>query len=92
MKKNFIYHVTTEIAAQGIVVFHGQVAIFIDLCFTNKRKRDIDNYSPKWLLDALVACWVIEDDSKEFIPTAPDVMIIDSQIEEKMLVKIEEIV
>lgn len=92
LKEKFMEDVRMEILNQlGIVRFLGQVKIAIDLCFTNKRRRDLDNFSPKWLLDALVKCGIILDDNKDIIPESPDVMILEKEPEEKMIVQIQEI-
>jgi len=42
----------------------GPVAVHIDLCPPDKRRRDIDNHAGKGLLDALQAAGVYEDDSQ----------------------------
>ena len=89
-KKRFIQDMTMEIRSQGTIEFSGQVRIIIDLCFTNKRRRDPDNYL-KFVLDGLVKSGVILDDSKEIIPDPPDLKIYDCDPEEKMIIKVEEI-
>ena len=91
-KNKFMNDVAMEIKAQGLVKFEGQVKIFVDLCFKNKLRRDIDNYSPKWLLDALVKSEVILDDNKNIIPESPSLMMFDNEPEAEMVIKIEEIV
>jgi crossover junction endodeoxyribonuclease RusA len=42
----------------------GPVAVHIDLCPPDRRRRDIDNHAGKGLLDALQAAGVYEDDSQ----------------------------
>ena len=71
--------------------FEGQVKVLIDLCFKNKKRRDKDNYTPKWLLDCLVKSGIIKDDSSEFIPQAADIEFYDMEPFEKTVVKIEEL-
>jgi crossover junction endodeoxyribonuclease RusA len=44
--------------------FTGPVAVHIELCPPDRRKRDIDNHAGKGLLDALQASGVIVDDSQ----------------------------
>ena len=72
--------------------FPNPVKILIDLYFPTKRKRDIANYSPNWLLDALHYSKVIVDDSTEFIPEAPDIKIISGETKQnKIVVQINEL-
>src|SRR3990167_17140 len=72
------------------VKFDGKVKIFIDLCFKTKKRRDKDNYTPKWLLDCLVKSGIIKDDSSEFIPQPADIEFFPDHME-RTVVKIEEI-
>jgi len=61
--------------------FEGPVRITIELTFTSNRRRDPDNYSPKWLLDSLVQAKVIQDDSTEFMTESPKVTIKQGKVE-----------
>ena len=89
LKKLFMNSIAVKIQEQGLIRFECRVRILIDLCFKRKKRRDVDNYTPKWLLDALVKCEVIKDDNKDIIEEPPNVMIIDNEPEEKMIVRIE---
>lgn len=72
--------------------FTGQVKIDIDLCFRIRRKRDlVDNYSPKWLLDALQRAGVIRGDDQSIIPEPCSVQIYSGEPFEKMMVRITEL-
>lgn len=44
-----------------------KAAVEIFYTFSDKRKRDPDNYSGKFLLDGLVECGILEDDSFDHI-------------------------
>jgi Holliday junction resolvase RusA-like endonuclease len=74
-----------------ITPFTTPVKIVVDLYFKNKRIRDIDNYGGKWMIDAIRLAGIIPDDSTEWIPEGPDVMIITGEGENKTIVKIEEV-
>jgi len=59
--------VTTTVREQlgmPVQAMTGPVAVHIDLCPPDKRRRDIDNHAGKGLLDALQAAGVYEDDSQ----------------------------
>ena len=90
VKKDFITTMAFAINEQGITPFHVPVKIYIDLIFPKKRRRDLDNYSPKFLLDSLVQCGIIPDDSSDWIPESPDVQIYIDKIN-RIDVKIEAI-
>jgi len=40
--------------------------------FTKKRRRDTDNYAPKFLLDALVQAGIIQDDRDDWVKVSWD--------------------
>ncbi len=71
--------------------FTGPVSIKVILFFKIGRRRDLSNYSPKWLVDLFVECGIIKDDSKKYLPAQPDIAIIDNTKEEKTIVEIEEV-
>lgn len=70
-RKKLKEEIQWEIIGQGIVQFEGQVRI--EYTRYSKRTLDWDNCmaSMKLLLDSLVKCGVIEDDSLKIIPEAP---------------------
>jgi len=47
--------------------FEGPVTVKVDYYFPTKAKRDIDNYTPKFLLDGCVKAGLIEDDNNEIV-------------------------
>lgn len=51
----------------GYLPFKVPVAIFVDVYFPDKRKRDLDNLG-KVVLDSLVNAKIIEDDCWQFVP------------------------
>ena len=77
--------------ARKIRPFETPVRILIDLCFKKKRRRDNDNYTGKWLIDAIVKAGILPDDSTRWIPEAPDIKIIDGEPEDQIALKIEEV-
>ena len=54
------------LAAQHPKRVFGPVAVTVELCAPDKRRRDADN-SGKAILDLLVAHQIIEDDSSKFV-------------------------
>jgi len=65
--------------------FDVPVKVNILLMFKKKRRRDIDNYAPKWLLDVLKGkCFV--DDSSEWC--VPSVEIFSGAEEDGMVIRI----
>jgi crossover junction endodeoxyribonuclease RusA len=52
---------------QKIKPIEGQVAVGLIYYFPTNRRRDIDNYTPKFILDGLVKAGIIEDDSTKTI-------------------------
>lgn len=80
------------LAAAHIKPFTGPVKIFIDLYFKKKRRRDNDNYGGKWLIDTIVKVGILPDDSKEWIPAAPDILLLDGEPEDKTMLKIMEVI
>ena len=87
----FIREAGTILYALQAKPFTTPVKIMIDLNFKNKRTRDVDNYGGKWLIDAIRKVGLIPDDSSEWVPHGPDVMIVDGQRENKIILKIEEL-
>lgn len=71
----------------------GPVRIAINLHFKTERKtrRDIDNYSPKWLLDTLVKLRILEDDNSDIIPEPVKIRLIDRAPEECTELQIEKL-
>jgi len=63
--------------------------IKVILCFAKKRKRDLGNYEPKYLVDSLVDKGILKDDSKEVLSDIPEVEIRDNCEEEEMIVQIQ---
>lgn len=57
---------------KGKKPFKGAVSVRIDWYFPDKRRRDYDNYAPKFLLDGLVVAGLIEDDSTKIIQKLDD--------------------
>ena len=47
--------------------FAGKVEVEVRYYFKTKAKHDIDNYTPKFIMDPLVAMKVIEDDNNEIV-------------------------
>lgn len=52
---------------KGKKKFVGKVEIEVVTYFETKRKHDLDNYAPKFILDPIVRSGVIEDDNSEII-------------------------
>lgn len=67
------------------------VKILIDIYFKNKRTRDLDNYGGKWLIDAIRMAGIIPDDSAEWIPAPPDVLIVNGEKKDQIVLQIKEI-
>lgn len=65
-KNKLIETAKAIIKASGGFVFPGPVEVYITLVFKDQRKRDIDNYSCKWLIDALKDD-VFTDDNSEVV-------------------------
>ena len=70
--------------------FNVPVKILIDLYFRKKRNRDNDNYGGKWLIDAIRMVGIIPDDSTEWIPRSPDILIINGAKEDQIVLEIVE--
>ena len=51
----------------------------------------MDNYTIKFLADALVECGIIPDDSTDWMPESADIQIFSGEPEEKIDVRIERI-
>ncbi len=51
--------------------FKGEVFLAIVYWFPDNQRRDFDNYTPKFLMDALVGYGAIEDDSDKVLGAAP---------------------
>ena len=47
--------------------FEGRVNVAIRYYFKNKMRKDIDNYTPKFIMDGLVDSGLIEDDNSEVV-------------------------
>ena len=86
----FINAAGTILKSLYIEPFKKPVSIFIDLYFKKKRVRDNDNYGGKWLIDAIRMVGIIPDDSARWIPTSPDILIIDGEGVDQTMLKIKE--
>lgn len=51
--------------------FQGQIYMAIIYWFPDNQRRDYDNYTPKFLMDALVSYGAITDDSDKVLAAAP---------------------
>lgn len=51
----------------GAKLVEGEVHVTVKYFFKDKRKRDIDNYSPKLIMDGLVGAKIIEDDNSNVV-------------------------
>ena len=60
--KDMIY-----VVARGGHQFKGKVKVTITYYFPDKRSRDIDNYTPKFIMDGLVSAEIIEDDNQRIV-------------------------
>lgn len=49
------------------------VIVTYDLYFRTKRKRDYDNYAPKWLNDVLKSTCFVDDNTDMCIQTVPNI-------------------
>ena len=90
-KKEFATVCAFALNEQNIRPFHCPVKLTVDLCFKKKRRRDLDNYTIKFLADALVECGIIPDDSTDWMPESADIQIFSGEPEEKVDVRIERI-
>ncbi len=45
----------------------GEVTVTVRYYFRTRRKRDIDNYTPKFIMDGLVQGGLIEDDNSNIV-------------------------
>ena len=52
---------------KGKKKFLGKVEIEVVTYFDTKRKHDLDNYTPKFILDPLVKSGIIVDDNSEIV-------------------------
>ena len=52
---------------RGMKGIEGKVEVTVRYYFKDKRKRDLDNYSPKFILDALVHANIIEEDNSSIV-------------------------
>jgi Holliday junction resolvase RusA-like endonuclease len=75
-KSHFVYHdkkkkwlwLVRSALPHSYKTFDVPVAIKIEYFFKNKRRRDLDNYSGKFIMDALVYYNIIRDDSIKYVP------------------------
>lgn len=88
-KNTLIETAKAIVKASGGFVFPGAVEIYITLIFKDQRKRDIDNYSCKWLIDALKGD-VITDDNSEIVKALHISFEVDKQRGGKSIVVVKE--
>lgn len=50
-------------SCRGCKPIHGPVKVKVDYYFPTKRRRDLDNYAPKFILDGMVKAGLIEEDN-----------------------------
>ena len=75
-KSHFLYHdekkkwvwLVRSALPHGYKQFKIPVAIKIEYRFKTRIRRDLDNYSGKFIMDALVKAKVIPDDSIKWVP------------------------
>lgn len=59
--------------------FEGPVEVEVRYYFTDKRARDIDNYTPKFIMDGLVAAEIIEDDNQKIVKKLSTKLLYDKK-------------
>jgi len=52
---------------RGIEGIEGKVEVVVKYYFKTKQKRDLDNYTPKFIMDSLVHACVIEEDNSSIV-------------------------
>jgi len=55
------------IACANCTPIKGPVSVLVEYYFPTKRLRDIDNYTPKFILDGMVKAGLIEEDNNSII-------------------------
>ena len=57
-----IYYIT-----RGKKGLNGKVEVVVKYYFKTKQKRDLDNYTPKFIMDGLVKAGMIEEDNSSIV-------------------------
>lgn len=90
-KKAWLELIQKEIADSGIAIKPIDKAIVsVHYIFPDKRRRDLDNYSGKFLYDALVKCGVLTDDNYSVI-TSLDLSAHSEPKVKKTIIEVTEI-
>jgi Holliday junction resolvase RusA-like endonuclease len=67
LKKQFGDEVQRRVRLAGLGPLFGPVSIAVVYYFRGARRRDLDNYTPKFLLDGLRSSGLIADDAKDIV-------------------------
>lgn len=78
MKKAWAAKIAQVVRHAGSPRLAGPVAVAVTTYFENKRRRDIDNYAPKFILDGLVEAGVIPGDDSETVAALVVVLRVDA--------------